>query len=263
MTRADDLIRILRSGESARPRLVWYAPGERIELSGRVLATWASKAADLLQEDLDVVGTRVGLTGAPHWRLLAWALATWAVGGTVVLAAPGSEGEDAATGSIGSPADGAPVDVLVVDGDRLGQAWRPGDPTTWGAGQVVALTRAALARRSPVALPAGVIDDAAELLSHADEMDPYDTASDGDAALLADGPAWAYADVVPAAGDERRHLSGSAPLGELLRQAAGVWAAGGSIVLTDPAWEAEQGGDPATGAFAQVLESEGVSAPQP
>ena len=50
MTRPDDLVRLLRSGESAKPRLVWYAPEERIELSGRVLATWTAKAADLLQE---------------------------------------------------------------------------------------------------------------------------------------------------------------------------------------------------------------------
>lgn len=265
MTRPDDLVRLLRSGESARPRLIWYAPGERIELSGRVLATWAAKAADLLQEELDAeVGTRVGLVGTPHWRLIVWALATWNLGGTVVLD------------------DDAGVDVLVLDGHRLGDllhggTWSPGDPATRGAEHVVALTRAALARRSPVALPDGVIDEAAILLTHADEMDPLDTAADDDTALVDDAATSSYADLVAAAsparagaGDgtggrdapTRRHVPGSIPLAEVLRTAVATWATGGSIVLTDPEWEADQGGDPSAPAFARVLESEGVSAPR-
>ncbi len=237
-------MRLLRSGDSARPRIIWHAPGERIELSGRVLSTWVAKAADLLQEDLDAeVGTRVRLEGAPHWRLLVWALATWTVGGTVQTR-DGSER----------------VDVLVADGERLAS----GEVDAEAAEVVVGLTRAALARRSPVDLPDGVIDEAATLLSYADEMEPYDRASDDDIALVADSPAGeiAYANLVGAGTADRIHVSGSVSLTEVLLAATSAWAGGGSVVLTDPAWEADHGGDPTSGAFADVLESEGVSAPR-
>ncbi|WP_051992256.1 TIGR03089 family protein [Mobilicoccus pelagius] len=249
MTRPDDLARILRSGESALPRLIWHAPGERIELSGRVLATWTAKAADLLQEDLDGgVGTRVRLEGDPHWRLLVWALATWTVGGTVVVGG-------------GAPSAENPVDVVVIDGERLGETWEPGAAETQGADWVVALTRAALARRSPVPLPAGVVDEAAVLLSHPDEMDPYDTAPATAPALVGDAASVTYDDLVTPGVEGRLHVSGTAPLAEVLRTAASAWAGGGSILLTDPRWEEEHGGDPTQGSFARILESEGVTGP--
>ena len=258
MTRADDLTRILRSGQSARPRLIWYAPGERIELSGRVLATWVAKAADLLQEDLDAgVGTRVGLSGSPHWRLLVWALATWTLGGTVVTSAEAPDPD--AEAPLGRPADGAPVDVLVADGEHLHRcltgAWRPGDPLAWRAEHVVGLTRAALARRSPVDLPAGVLDEAAVLSSHADEMVPEEEADPADPALVSPAGTWTHADLVAAGSADRVHLSGSVPLTDVVREAVALWAAGGSLVLTDPAWESTQEAD----ALREVLRSEGVS----
>ncbi|GMA38963.1 TIGR03089 family protein [Mobilicoccus caccae] len=250
--RPDSLVSLLRSGESARPRLIWYAPGERIELSGRVLATWASKVADLLQEDLDAeVGTRVLLVGAPHWRLLAWALGTWTLGATVVVDESGESATDVTAGI------DVAADIVVADGSRI--AAGEFDTTTPDA--VVALTRAALARTSPVALPPGVIDEAAVLLTYADEMEPYDSASADDPAVTGSIDL-TYGELVSPASDARVHLSASLPLPEVLRAAASTWAAGGSIVLTDPQWEAEQGGDPGSGAFADVLASEGVSAPR-
>lgn len=238
--RPDDLLALLRSGESARPRLIWHAPGERIELSGRVLATWAAKAADFLQEEADAgVGTRVLLDGEPHWRFLAWALGVWHVGGAVVT--PRARQQDA--------------QVVVATGARIAA----GEVNIAGADTAVALTPAALARVSPDPLPAGVIDEAATLLSYADEVDPYDRAGERDTAL-ADLQEHTYAGVLTTTDDDRRHLSGAGHLAEVLIPAASTWAAGGSIVLTDPAWEAEQGGDPGAGHFAEILAEEGVTA---
>ena len=43
--------------------------GERIELSGRVIGTWVSKAANALQEEWDLEpGSTVRLAMRPHWR---------------------------------------------------------------------------------------------------------------------------------------------------------------------------------------------------
>lgn len=245
--RPDDLVRLLRSGESATPRLIWHAPGERIELSGRVLATWASKIADLLQEEFEAgVGSTVLLDGSPHWRLMAWALGGWTVGATVVTCTDPDSGT--------SVRPSGPVDVLVADGSRFAAGEVDIEAET-----LVGLTRAALARTSPVPLPAGVVDEASTVLTYADQVDPYDRADDDDLAL--DGATQAtYAALIRPAAAERIHLSGSLPFAEVLAQAASVWAAGGSVVLTDPAWEASQGGDAAAGDFAQTLRSEGVSA---
>lgn len=64
------------------PRLTWYAAdGERIELSGRVLANWVDKTANLLREEFDVepgTGVRVDLPG--HWRRVVVELAVSALG---------------------------------------------------------------------------------------------------------------------------------------------------------------------------------------
>ncbi|MDO5628772.1 MAG: TIGR03089 family protein [Mobilicoccus sp.] len=236
--RPDDLLRLLRSGDAARPRLIWHAPGERIELSGRVLATWAAKAADLLQEDLDAgPSARVLLACPPHWRLAAWALGTWVVGATVAT-------ED------GDPGE---FTVVVTAGDRANDFVSRGT-------DVVALTLAALARRSPIDLPSGVIDEAAVLNTYADDVEPFDRADD-DALALVGSAEFTYTDLVGAGTDDRIHLSGSLPLDEVLRRACAAWAAGGSVVLTDPTWESAHGGDPAEGEFARVLATEGVSAP--
>ena len=69
LTLADVLRRV--TADPGRPRLTWYgAGGERIELSGAVLANWVAKTTNLLVEEFDAgPGTRVVLdlprTGAP------------------------------------------------------------------------------------------------------------------------------------------------------------------------------------------------------
>lgn len=229
--RPDILVPLLRSGEAARPRLIWHAPGERIELSGRVLATWASKSADMLQEEFDLgPGGRVRLDGTPHWRLLVWALGAWTIGGHVL-----TTGDET-------------VDVLVTDADRAAQ------PVV-GADTVIALTRAALARRSTVELPAGVVDEAATLLSYADVMEPYDSPASDAPAL----DALTFGTLIRSETADRVHVCGTTELHDVLRASASIWAAGGSVVLTDPAWEAGNGGDPEGGAYARTLAEEGVT----
>src|SRR5699024_10741182 len=87
-----EVLTALNSRDSAAPRITCYddvpgpTAGERIELSGRVLGTWVSKAGNALQEEWDIEpGSVVRLTMQPHWRLLYWAWATWTVGALVDL----------------------------------------------------------------------------------------------------------------------------------------------------------------------------------
>src|SRR5690625_3641474 len=93
MTFATTILDRLATIDSAQPRLTWYgAEDERVELSGRVLANWVIKAANLLVEDSDVEpGSRVSLDLPVHWRSLVWGLATLVAGGELVLPSPDEE----------------------------------------------------------------------------------------------------------------------------------------------------------------------------
>ncbi len=89
-TVADVLRRV--TADPGRPRLTWYgAGGERIELSGAVLANWVAKTTNLLVEEFDAApGVRVGLDLPAHWRTVVWALAAWRCGAEITLGpAPG------------------------------------------------------------------------------------------------------------------------------------------------------------------------------
>ena len=64
----DALIRVLPStSDSSRPWLVWYAPGERIELTGHVLSMWHAKCAGFVTTEAGP-GADVHLGMSPHWR---------------------------------------------------------------------------------------------------------------------------------------------------------------------------------------------------
>mgnify|MGYP002718357422 CR=1 FL=1 len=82
-----EVLSALNARDSAAPRVTCYddvpgpTAGERVELSGRVLGTWVSKAGNALQEEWDIEpGSVVRLDLRPHWRLLYWAWAVWSVG---------------------------------------------------------------------------------------------------------------------------------------------------------------------------------------
>ena len=204
---------MLRS-DSAKPRITTYddtdgpTRGERIELSARVLGNWVSKAANALQDELDVSpGSVVHLDLPPHWRTAYWALATWSVGGTV------------STGGVGAPRP----DVLVTtDPDAAGSAGCP----------AVLVTLAGLARAAAVVVPSGVMDEARELSTHGDRFVPWEEAGDDDAALVVGGERTAYAEVVrPHEAAERRHLT-TTSTADFLRACLALWAADGSVVLS-------------------------------
>jgi uncharacterized protein (TIGR03089 family) len=152
----------LVTSDPGRPRLTWYGDaGERVELSGAVLANWVAKTTNLLVEEFDAgPGLRVGLDLPPHWRTVVWALAAWRCGAAVVLG-PGA----------------ARAEVVVTD-----------RPTAHDdARQLVAVTLPALARRYDAELPAGAVDAAGAVMTYGDvigwapDVDPAETALDDSA----------------------------------------------------------------------------------
>lgn len=214
MTIPGDILRGLLASDATRPRLTWYGTdGERIELSARVMDNWVAKAANLLLDEADLGpgGTvRIDLP-AGHWRAAYWTLATWSCGGVLRL-------DDT----------GADADVLITD-----DAGRAADSS---ADVRVLVTPAALARSYPGEVPAGVIDEAAELATYGDRFEPAAEPDIGAPALVAaDGRMWSYGALVndlPVDG-VRRHVDASAgDSADRLRQLLTVWAAHGSVVVT-------------------------------
>ncbi|NYF99111.1 TIGR03089 family protein [Janibacter cremeus] len=206
----------LNDRDSAAPRITCYddvpgpTAGERIELSGRVLGTWVSKAGNALQEEWDIEpGSVVRLSMQPHWRLLYWAWAAWSVGAHVDL-------------------DGDLTADLVVTDDA---------GSLPDEGPAVLVTRGALARSAGTDLPDPVMDEAAELASFGDDFVAWQEPDEDDLALTLEGSslthAAAVADVVaavPVATGARLHLV-DPTAGRLLRAAMSAWAGGGSLVL--------------------------------
>ncbi|MFC8800898.1 TIGR03089 family protein [Promicromonospora sp. NPDC057138] len=231
------------AADGGRPRLTWYGDdGERVELSGAVLANWASKTVNLLVEEFDAApGTRIVVDLPVHWRTAVWALAAWRAGATVAL--PDAEGQGA----------GAPhPDVVVTDG-----------PDRWaGTGaDLVVVSLPALARRYDGDLPAGAIDAASAVMTYGDaigwvpEVDP-----DQDALVSAAG-AVGHEGLVPEPGDGARVLvDGRGAVADVLRELLGVWAGGGSVVLTSAATAAVLEQDEAR--LARLLSSEQAQGPR-
>lgn len=204
--------------EPGRPRLTWYGDdGERVELSGAVLANWVAKTTNLLVEEYDAQpGTNVGVDLPVHWRTVVWALAAWRVGATVVPL-PGD--------GAGDPPD---LDVIVSD--------TPG-PWADASADLVAVSLPALARRYDGDLPPGAMDAAAAVMTYADQIlfaprpDPSATALIDAASVGVVG----HDALVPPAREGRRELvDGRRPVAVVLRDLLGVWAGAGSAVLTSP-----------------------------
>jgi uncharacterized protein (TIGR03089 family) len=224
----------LVAADPGRPRVTVYddtdgpARGERVELSARVLANWVAKAANLLQEELDAgPGTVVRLALPPHWRTLYWALATWSVGACVEV--PDADGSGSA-------------DVVVTDDpDRVDEA-----PAA------VVVTLPALARAAAVAVPAGAVDEARELATYADVLDPWQAPGADAPALRGPEGVTRYADLVPVPGSPGRWHTATTDTAAFLRLALEAFAADGSVVLTR--------GTPTAEVLARRLEAEGVTA---
>jgi len=214
-TPASVLADILRS-DPARPRVTFYEDtagptrGERIELSGKVLSNWISKAGNALQDEYDLApGSVVRLSLPPHWRALYWAFAVWSVGGTVDLA------------------EGPTPDLLICDDPNAIAAML--EPTP---GDVVLVTLGALARIHPGPVPAGAMDEARDLATYGDRFAALADPAPGDLALITDGARTAYKDVVPHRNwpaNTRVSLAGD--LARVLESTLAAWAVDGSVIL--------------------------------
>lgn len=205
----------LVDADATRPALTFYDDvpgpnhGERIELSRKVLATWVAKAANALQEGLDVEPGSVVLLDlpAPHWRTVYWALATWAVGATLTL----------------DPHEGADVLITTDPDSRIAE----------DADEIIVVSLPALVRAYPGELRSGVMDEAHELASYGDSFTAWDEPDPQDPALVHDGERATYAEVVPAATwpPGARVLVTSTSTHRLLQHALHAFHVGGSLVL--------------------------------
>jgi uncharacterized protein (TIGR03089 family) len=247
-----ELLRRLVASDPGRPRITVYddtesaTRGERVELSARVLANWVAKAANLLQDDLDLgPGTLVVLDLPPHWRTLYWALAVWSVGGCVEV--PQRRTGDAAGVPTG-PDDAEDVvargaDLVVTDAVDVAS----------GADEAVLVTLAALARSASGPVPPRAVDEARELATHGDVFGAWDEPAPDDAALRSAAGTTTYDTLVPVgSGVPERVHTVTADTVEFLRHALEAWAGDGSLVLTR--------GRPADDVLRARLESEGVTA---
>ena len=227
-TPASVLAEILRS-DPARPRVTFYEDtpgptrGERIELSGKVLANWVSKAGNALQDEYDLgPGSVVRLSLPPHWRALYWALAVWSVGATVDYV-------------------GGPTPDLVICDDLRAIA-TTFDPTT---SDVVLVTLAALARAHPGPVPVGVMDEARELATYGDQLVSLAEPAPDDLALITSSAHTPFRSVVPQRDwPANTRVSVAGDLAQVLESTLAAWAVDGSVVLARNGQHA--GGEPQT-----------------
>ena len=126
------------------PALLWYsAPGERIELSGRVFDNWVAKTANFLVDECEVEpGSLLALPQRLHWRSLVLAAAGLRVGATLAW------GQQA----------GADVRAAFDTAELEGA----------GAEYLLAVAAEPLAPRFMGQLPSEALDYAAEVRSHPD-----------------------------------------------------------------------------------------------
>jgi uncharacterized protein (TIGR03089 family) len=204
----------LRS-DPAAPRVTFYEDtagptrGERIELSGKVLANWVSKAGNALQDEYAAgPGSVIRLCLPPHWRALYWALAVWSVGATVDLA-----GELRA-------------DLLICADPSL--ATTPPAPD-----DVVLVTLDALARVHTGPVPAGAMDEARELATFGDQFAAIADPAPDDLALVSRSGPTQYEHVVVPRRDwpTNPRVSVAGDLTAVLESSLAAWAVDGSVVL--------------------------------
>ncbi|WP_052914449.1 TIGR03089 family protein [Protofrankia coriariae] len=159
--------------DAGRPLLTFYddATGERTELSATTVDNWVAKTANLLVDTLGVTtGDTVRIALPPHWQTAVVLLAAWSVGAQVGVHQPGAAtGAGAAAGAgavVGTDShDDPPVAVFVTE-----QA--VDDPAVVGDGaEIIALSLRPLGGRLAQPVP-GVLDFAAEVLSHGDRFTP-------------------------------------------------------------------------------------------
>lgn len=197
------------------PRLTWYgADDERVELSGRVLANWVIKAANLLGEETGGEQDAPVLVDLPqHWRALVWAMGGWLSGAQVHFGTHFT----ATQPDLDSP------EVVIT-----------AEPQTAPAAEVlIAVALPALAMTFEGDLPVGAVDGASDLMTYPDELIQPAAATDLHAlaeALDADPAS-------PGGGAlEQRALrvlleTSAAPGTTTVARCLHIWLAGGSVVI--------------------------------
>ncbi len=205
--------RLLNDGAS--PRLAWSsADGEALELSGRVLANWTAKIANLLVEEADAgPGTRVALDLPVHWRSLVWALGSWVAGATVVTDAGGPED--------GGPDDGGAAGHVDVAVTTRPEAW------AGRADLVVAATLPSFALRWTGAPLGEALDGSADVAAQPDALGPVAPGELDAVALVSGGTGMTFADLASGDGDGSEGTLGAT----LLRAARSLGGAGGVVEL--------------------------------
>ncbi|WP_146339078.1 TIGR03089 family protein [Nesterenkonia sp. NBAIMH1] len=144
-----------RLSASPRPAAVWYDgdSGERVELSGRVLANWAVKLINLLSSEWEITPqTHLIVDMPPHWKAAAVHVAARALGPAAVRC-------DAA----------ADPEQLVVTSDP--QSWIAGG-TEFDelAGVSLGLLDSSFEEAGGEPLPAWALDISAEVRQHPDQL---------------------------------------------------------------------------------------------
>ena len=270
MSIATKVLDLLTGDEPNQPRLTWYGPDdERVELSGRVLANWVTKATNLLVEEGEVEpGSRVLLDVPVHWRALVWAMATWCAGGELVLPAEDDFADEDdhthddpyepdLTDAEEDDEDEDDVDNYLDEDDSvfvpdetaeepdIAVTSRPGGAPSAGLVLVVALPALAMHVEDPI--PDGAVDAAAALMTYGDHLgyvqEPaaqHNALSGPEVAGSTGGPVpygelaeWCRQQTPACHRDEERPRVLCVPGShtEMLGHAVAAWRAGGSLVL--------------------------------
>lgn len=139
------------------PALLWYSvPGERIELSGRVLENWVSKTANFMVDECEIeAGDSIIITMTPHWRSVVIALAALRVGAKIVF--PGNKSAREAENKPPQAKDAQAVFTFSVEAAEQSEAEYK-----------VLVDRGALSSRYMGSLPDEATDYCAEVRSHGD-----------------------------------------------------------------------------------------------
>ena len=146
------------------PALAWYGEASRIELSGHVLANWVIKAIGHLHDEVALEhGDTVVLDLAPHWKRLVLALATWSLGGEVVLLPRTGAGDPSADDAAAAPPGG-------VEDPRVVVTDRPDSALADTADEVLAVQGVSLAPRYDGELPPLARDWLVEVRGSSDRL---------------------------------------------------------------------------------------------
>lgn len=184
---ADDARQLLTvlSSAGAHPRLTWYHPrsegGQRLELSGHVLAMHSAKAAGFLLSEIGATpGQTLAYSAPSSWRMLPWILGAWAAGLSVTpltdQVASTASGESRTPTAPTAPATptAAGLDVVALLSE---------DPHAWASfteehgWELIALARPDLATRFPgPPLPPDCLDAVADSMSQPDHFTPLSPA---------------------------------------------------------------------------------------